>query len=79
LVYSAVNVLGAARYRLLDPNAWYCLVSTTNVLGEVSVELVRGARLADSTVDVPVGGSGQAGTVNVNVGGSVRVRRVERP
>jgi hypothetical protein len=79
LIPAGVNVLGTAKYRLLNPNGWYCLASTVNVLGNLSIEVAANAEIADSTVDVMVAGKQNAtntGFVTVNVGGGIVLKVV---
>jgi|LauGreDrversion4_2_1035121.scaffolds.fasta_scaffold00124_28 hypothetical protein len=79
LIPAGVNVLGTAKYRLLNPNGWYCLASTVNVLGNLSIEVAANAEIADSTVDVMVAGKQNVtntGFVTVNVGGGIALKVV---
>ena len=80
LIPAGVNVLGNASYRLLNPNAWYCLITTVNVLGSLSIEINSKAQLADSSVDIMVAGKQSAnatGFVTVNVGGGIALKVVQ--
>ncbi len=51
VVHGAVNLIGIARFKLLNPNGWYCLASLKNVLASIAVELKQSAHLADSGLD----------------------------
>ena len=75
----SVNVLTIAKYRLLNPNAWYCMIADVSVGAIISVDLNKNAHLADSRADVrvlAVGSNGPA-VVDVHVLSAVKVRRVD--
>ncbi|MBM4250562.1 MAG: hypothetical protein FJ146_01155 [Deltaproteobacteria bacterium] len=79
LIPAGVNVLGTAKYRLLNPNGWYCLAATVNVLGNLSIDADAKAQIADSSIDVMVAGKqnvNATGYVTVSVGGSITLKIV---
>lgn len=78
LVKSAVNVLGKARFRLMNPNGWYCFASAVTVLGKSEITAACGAHLASSTDGVAVAG-GNVGADGVTVLGKAVVQRVGCP
>ncbi|MBM4251975.1 MAG: hypothetical protein FJ146_08390 [Deltaproteobacteria bacterium] len=80
VIIAGVNVLSTPRYRLLNPNGWYCMIADVNVLSNLTVDLHKTARLADSRVNVGVlsSSNGQTANVDVNVLASVTKNRVER-
>ncbi|MBM4252001.1 MAG: hypothetical protein FJ146_08525 [Deltaproteobacteria bacterium] len=75
----AVNVLTITKYRLLNPNGWYCMIADVGVGAAIGVDLHKTARLADSRVDVRIltAGSNGPATVDVHVLSAVKVRRVD--
>lgn len=77
LIGAAVNVLGEATYKLLNNNGWYCLKVDVNVLSTTNLELGCSSHVADSKVDVAVGGTKnrQVGEVGVHVFSDVNVTR----
>jgi hypothetical protein len=68
LVYiaSTTNVLGNATYTLTNPNGWYCVTASTNVMGNVTIRVRDRARLAVVNQDT-------GGIVATNVSGNVKV------
>ena len=87
VIHAGVNVLGKARYRLLNPNGWYCIIAGVSVLGEVHIDLHRSAQITgarvnvsvqDHEVGVEVGDHGLPGPkVGVEVLGGFIIRRVD--
>jgi len=75
LVKSVVNVLGKARFRLMNPNGWYCFESAVTVLGKSEITAACGAHLASSADGVAVAG-GNVGADGVTVLGKAVVQRV---
>ena len=47
-IKSAVNVMGKSRYRLLNPNGWYCFEDNVNVMGKAIIETACQPHLATS-------------------------------
>ncbi len=80
VLVAGVNVLSSPRYRLLNPNGWYCFVADVNVLSGLTVDLHKTAHLADSRVNVGVLSSStdQTAMVDVNVLSDVKVNRVDQ-
>ena len=78
LIAAGVNVFGKPKYRLLNPNGWYCVVANVNVFTDLTIDLHREARLADSTVSVDVNSNtnDETAAVGVHVGSNIRVIRV---
>ncbi|MCX6106969.1 MAG: hypothetical protein NTY08_14180 [Proteobacteria bacterium] len=78
VIPASVSVLTITKYRLLNPNGWYCMVADVSVGAIINVDLNKNAHLADSRADVrvlAVGSNGPA-MVDVHVISSVKVRRV---
>jgi hypothetical protein len=75
LVKPAVNVLTKGRFRLLNPNGWYCLESAVTVLAKSEIVAHCTAHLASSVQSVAVAG-GNAGADGVTVLGKAVVQRV---
>jgi len=74
LISAGVSVLGQTNYQLLNPNGWYCLKVSVNVLTNLNINLHCKAKLADNKVDVNVGSNSQpVGQVGVHVGSGVKV------
>ena len=78
VIPASVSVLTITKYRLLNPNGWYCMVADVSVGAIINVDLNKNARLADSRADVRVLSAGSNGPamVDVHVISSVKVRRV---
>ena len=78
VIPASVSVLTITKYRLLNPNGWYCMVADVSVGAIINVDLNQKAHLADSRADVrvlAVGSNGPA-MVDVHVISSVKVRKV---
>lgn len=75
LVNPGVNVMGGSVIELLNPNGWYCLRSSVNVMGGMNIKLHCSARLASSSGSATVM-SGDNDAKGVTVMGSIRVERV---
>lgn len=77
LLYAGVNVGGAPIWELTNPNGWYCIVVTVNVVTDLTVRLAQEAHLADSKVAVNVGSKtdGSISAIGVNVGSNIKVER----
>jgi len=75
LVKPAVNVLGKASFRLMNPNGWYCFESAVTVLAKSEIIVACRAHLASSADGVAVAG-GNAGADGVTVLGKAVVKRV---
>lgn len=75
LVKPAVNVLGKARFRLMNPNGWYCFESAVTVLAKSEITVACAAHLASSADGVAVAG-GNVGADGVTVLGKAIVQRV---
>ena len=52
IISTAVNVLGNATYKLLNPNGWYCLASNITVYGTTHIDLHQDAHLAKLNISV---------------------------
>lgn len=76
LIKPAVSVLSSTTYRLLNPNAWYCLSAKVAVLAKTTIELDCASRLATTDSGVTVLGSGSAKKSGVTVLGSTKVKRI---
>lgn len=76
LVNPGVNVMGGARIDLLNPNGWYCLRTTVNVMGGVKIRAHCKAHLASTSDGTTVIGSNTENK-GVTVMGSTSVERVD--
>jgi hypothetical protein len=75
LVKPAVNVMTKGRFRLLNPNGWYCFESAVTVLAKSEIVAHCTAHLASSVQSAAVAGS-NAGADAVTVLGKSVVQRV---
>jgi hypothetical protein len=75
LVKPAVNVLTKGRFRLLNPNGWYCFESAVTVLAKSEIVAHCTAHLTSSVQSATVAGS-NAGADGVTVLGKAVVHRV---
>lgn len=75
LLKPAVNVLTKGRFRLMNPNGWYCFESAVTVLAKSEITLHCTAHLASSVDGVAVGGANK-GADAVTVFGKAVVKRV---
>lgn len=75
LVNPGVNVAGGSTIQLLNPNGWYCLRTTVNVMGGFTIKAHCKAHLATSSGDVTVMGNNSE-SKSVTVMGSTQVERV---
>ena len=76
LVNPGVNVMGGTVIELLNPNGWYCLRATVNVMGGLNLRAHCRAHLASSTDGATVMGN-NAENKGVTVMGSTNVERVD--
>ena len=76
LVNPGVNVMGGTVIELLNPNGWYCLRATVNVMGGLNLRAHCKAHLASSTDGATVMGN-NAENKGVTVMGSTNVERVD--
>jgi hypothetical protein len=79
VIPASVNVLTITKYRLLNPNGWYCMIADVSVGAAIGVDLHKTAHLADSRVDLRILSAGSNGpaAVDVHVLSIVKVRRVD--
>lgn len=75
LVNPGVNVMGGSTIELLNPNGWYCLRNTVNVMGGLKIRAHCGAHLASSSDGATVLGNSES--KGVTVMGSTQVERVD--
>lgn len=75
LVKPAVNVLTKGRFRLMNPNGWYCFESAVTVLAKSEIVAHCTAHIASSIDGVAVAG-GNSGADGVTVLGKAVVKRV---
>ena len=75
LVKPAVNVLTKGRFRLMNPNGWYCFESAVTVLAKSEITAHCKAHLTSSIQGVAVAG-GNTGAEGVTVLGKAVVKRV---
>lgn len=76
LVNPGVNVMGGTTVELLNPNGWYCLKATVNVMGGLTLRAHCGAHIASSADGATVMGSNTENK-GVTVMGATRVERIE--
>ena len=76
LVNPGVNVMGGSTIELLNPNGWYCLRTTVNVMGGVNIRAHCKAHLASSSDGATVMGNNSENK-GVTVMGSTNVERVD--
>jgi hypothetical protein len=76
LVNPGVNVMGGTTVELLNPNGWYCLRSTVNVMGGLTLRAHCDAHIASSADGATVMGSNTENK-GVTVMGATRVERTE--
>lgn len=77
LVSAAVNVLGAPKFELLNPNGWYCIKVGVNVLAKPEIKLHCDAHLTENKVNVGVLSSGEpTASIGVDVLSDVKVSRI---
>ncbi|MBK8739214.1 MAG: hypothetical protein IPO58_05665 [Betaproteobacteria bacterium] len=76
LVNPGVNVMGGTVIELLNPNGWYCLRATVNVMGGLNLRAHCKAHLASSTDGATVLGNNTENK-GVTVMGSTNVERVD--
>ena len=75
LVNPGVNVMGGSVIELMNPNGWYCLRASVNVMGGMNIKLHCRARLASSSGGATVM-SADNDAKGVTVMGSIQVERV---
>jgi hypothetical protein len=75
VIYAGVNVLGSTTWELLNPNGWYCVVTSVNVQGTINVKLKKGAHLAETMVNVNV----QPGALDTSTNSSSSLKIEEVP
>ena len=75
LVNPGVNVMGGTTIELLNPNGWYCLRTTVNVMGGVNIRAHCKAHLASTADGATVMGNNSENK-GVTVMGSTNVERV---
>lgn len=75
LVNPGVNVMGGSTIDLMNPNGWYCLRQTVNVMGGLTLKAACSAHLANSVEGATVMGNSED-SKGVTVMGSTNVERV---
>ena len=75
LVNPGVNVMGGTTIELLNPNGWYCLRATVNVMGGLNIRAHCNAHIASASDGATVMGS-NTDNKGVTVMGATRVERV---
>lgn len=75
LVNPGVNVMGGTTIELLNPNGWYCLRNTVNVMGGMHIKTHCKSHLA-STSDGATVLANNPDSKGVTVMGSTKVERV---
>jgi len=77
LIYSSITVGGAPEWNLLNPNGYYCIVSSINVGTVLTVNLDKSAHLADAKSSIDVGSKVEANIAenSINVGSQIKVFR----
>jgi hypothetical protein len=74
LVNPGVNVMGGSTLELLNPNGWYCLRTTVNVMGGLKIRAHCSAHLASTSDGATVLGNSES--KGVTVMGSTQVEHV---
>ena len=74
LVNPGVNVMGGSTLELLNPNGWYCLRTTVNVMGGLKIRAHCSAHLASTADGATVLGNSES--KGVTVMGSTQVEHV---
>ena len=72
----SVNVLGGKLISLKNPNGWYCIKSSTNVLGKATIELHCKAKLATANTGATVLGSDKGEQKGTTVLGKTKIKRI---
>jgi hypothetical protein len=75
MVNPSVNVAGGSVIQLLNPNGWYCLRTTVNVMGGLTIKAHCKTHLATTSGDV-LAVSNTSDDKGVTVMGSTQVERV---
>lgn len=75
LIKPSVNVLGKAKFKLHNPNGWYCFKPTTSVLGKMELEAHCKAHLATTSEGANVLGANDRER-GVTVLGTIRVKTI---
>ena len=76
LINPVVNVMGGTTIELLNPNGWYCLRSTVNVMGGMNIRAHCKTHLASASDGTTVMGNNSENK-GVTVMGSTNVARVD--
>ena len=76
LINTGVNVMGGSNMELLNPNGWYCLRATVNVMGGMNIRAHCKAHLASASEGATVLGN-SSDNRGVTVMGSTNVERVD--
>lgn len=75
LINPGVNVMGGSTVELLNPNGWYCLRTTVNVMGGMNIRAHCKSHLASTSDGATVLGTSTE-SKGVTVMGSTRVERI---
>lgn len=75
LLNPGVNVMGGSTVELLNPNGWYCLRTTVNVMGGMNIRAHCKAHLASTSDGATVLGNSSENK-GVTVMGSTNVERI---
>jgi hypothetical protein len=78
VVQPGVNVMGGSVIELLNPNGWYCLKTSVNVMGGLTIRAHCKAKIAAAHENVSVASNNEEGKA-ITVLGSTRVERVGCP
>ena len=76
LINPGVNVMGGSTIELLNPNGWYCLKATVNVMGGMNIRAHCKAHLASASDGTTVMGNSNENK-GVTVMGATHVERVD--
>ena len=76
LVNPDVNVMGGSTIELMNPNGWYCLRSTVNVMGGLNIRTHCNTHLASAKDGATVMGTNSIDNKGVTVMGSTTVERI---
>lgn len=76
LIKPTVSVMAKTKYKLLNPNGWYCMKGGVSVLGKTAIDVHCKAHLASSKDGVAVLGANDDNSGGVAVLGSVRINKI---
>lgn len=75
LIQKGVSVIAKPIYKLLNPNAWYCMKNKVSVISKTVIELDCNARFATSSEAVTIIGDDPEANGGITVIGSNEIHR----